>query len=161
MRKPLAQLMVRMLILPPPSWCRCPSITVGSLGASAVWMLMGQLESFLGKVMYLHFPSWTFGFYHSCGLFQLILKSFSLIRNCPRVAFAQLQGQQVLSPPLLCICGIRVALALAQRCCSQHRSGWGQRELCVGPKTEQESSQQPQSSDACVRKSPFYRSLVA
>lgn len=103
MGKLVSQLMVRMLILAPPSQCRCPSTTVGGLRASAVQMLMGQLESFWGEVMYLHPPSWKFGFYQSCGLIQLILKSFRLVKNCPRAAFAQLQGQQILPPPLLCV----------------------------------------------------------
>lgn len=74
-------------------------------------ILMGQLQSFLGKVMYLHLPSWKFGFYHSCGLFQLIL----VLRSCKDSRSYLL---------LSFVPGVRVALALAQWCCSQHRSGW-------------------------------------
>lgn len=127
MRKPVSQLLVTI--------AHPSSSVMVKVSQWEAWEPQ-QCRSVSSKVMYLHFPPWKFGFHHSCGFSHLILKSLSLIRNCPAVAFAQLQGQQACLL-LFSVSGAHVALALALWCCSQHRSGLD----CAGTKPQQESEQ--------------------
>lgn len=92
MRKPVSHLMVRMLLPPPPAWCNYHSgLPWVSLKACRIrWCI--------------------YSFHHGSLIFTIPMATSRYfwrvfhIRNCPRVAFAELQEQKFSSPPLLCLC---------------------------------------------------------
>lgn len=104
MRKPVFHLMVRMLLPPPPAWCKHHSGQPGSPSSAdalgSAWKCVGQGDFTALDKLYLQLPPWELDFCHSCGFFWRVCH----IRNCLRVVFAEMQVQQFSSPPLLCLC---------------------------------------------------------
>lgn len=79
-------------ILAPLLWCCAPASWWVSWEPQPWGCFWVCLKGFWGKLMYLYLPVWKLGLYHSCELFQIILKSFCVVRKCPSIASAQLQG---------------------------------------------------------------------
>lgn len=76
------------------SRCRCPLHHPRKQGASGAWLLLDLLPKAFGVSWCVPASQTSKGLHLCCGLLQLALKPFRLIRSCQAVTSAGLQAQQ-------------------------------------------------------------------